>query len=53
MSPMQQKLLFENTARAISGASEEVRQRHIDNCAQADPAYGNGVAKAIMAILEK
>lgn len=53
MSPIQQKLLFENTARAISGASEEVRQRHIDNCAKADPAYGDGVKKAIMVVLEK
>lgn len=51
MSSSQQQLLFDNTARAISGASEEVRQRHIDNCGKADPAYGAGVAKAIIAVL--
>lgn len=39
--------LFENTARAISAASDEVKQRHIANCATADPAYGAGVAKAL------
>jgi len=50
MTPAQQQLLFENTARAISGASEPVVQRHIDNCSQADPAYGAGVAKAIAAM---
>jgi catalase len=25
----------------------EVKQRHIAKCAKADPAYGDGVAKAI------
>ncbi|MBW9051073.1 catalase [Rhizobium mesosinicum] len=47
MSPAQQQVLFENTARAIDGASEEVKRRHISNCAKADPAYGAGVAKAM------
>jgi catalase len=47
MSPEQQQVLFENTARAIKGASPEVVQRHIDNCTACDPAYGMGVAKAI------
>ncbi|RZK68943.1 MAG: hypothetical protein EOP25_13635, partial [Rhodococcus sp. (in: high G+C Gram-positive bacteria)] len=42
--------LFENTARAINGASQQVVQRHIDNCTQCDPAYGEGVAKAISAL---
>ena len=51
MSAEQQQLLFENTARAISGASEDVRQRHIDHCTQADPAYGQGVAEAIKVVL--
>ncbi len=50
MNPDQQKVLFENTARAISGASEDVKKRHIDNCSKADPEYGAGVAKAIMAM---
>jgi catalase len=47
MSPAQQLALFENTARAISGASEEVMIRHIKNCRRADPAYGEGVARAL------
>jgi catalase len=50
MTPAQQQVLFENTARAINGASEPVVQRHIDNCTKADPAYGAGVAKAIAAL---
>jgi len=47
MSAEQQQVLFDNTARAINGASPAVVQRHIDNCAKADPAYGTGVAEAI------
>jgi catalase len=47
MNDTQQQLLFDNTARAINGVSEEVQQRHIDNCTKADPAYGAGVAMAI------
>ena len=27
----------------------EIKQRHIDNCTKADPAYGAGVAKALKA----
>lgn len=47
MSPEQQQLLFENTARQIGGASLAVQQRHVANCARADPAYGTGVARAL------
>lgn len=47
MTPAQQQVLFDNTARAISGASQLVKQRHIDNCTACDPAYGAGVAEAI------
>jgi catalase len=47
MTPVQQQLLFENTARAMGGSRLEVKQRHIANCAKADPAYGAGVAKAL------
>ena len=50
MTPAQQQVLFENTARAISGAADAIKQRHIDNCSKADPAYGAGVAKAIAAL---
>jgi catalase len=47
MSEAQRAALFDNTARAISGASEQVKARHIDNCSKCDPAYGAGVADAI------
>jgi catalase len=47
MTPEKQQLLFENTARAIGDASREIQQRHIANCAKADPAYGAGVAAAL------
>ncbi|MGO1972920.1 MAG: catalase [Propionibacteriaceae bacterium] len=50
MSAEQQQVLFENTARAIDGASEPTVERHIHNCTQADPAYGEGVRKAIEAL---
>jgi catalase len=47
MSKEQQQVLFENTARAMGNAPEMIKQRHIDNCTKADPAYGAGVAKAL------
>lgn len=47
MKPDEQQRLFENTARSLGGASEEVQQRHIDNCTRADPAYGQGIARAL------
>ncbi|MBP1881808.1 catalase [Sinorhizobium mexicanum] len=47
MTPSQKQVLFENTARAIDGASQEGIRRHIENCRRADPAYGEGVAKAV------
>ena len=45
-----QQRLFDNTARAMGDASDEVKQRHVANCAKADPAYGAGVAKALLAL---
>jgi catalase len=47
MNPEQQKVLFENTARAMGDAPKEIKIRHISNCMQADPAYGEGVASAL------
>jgi catalase len=47
MSADKQQLLFDNTARAILAASETVQQRHIQNCSKADPAYGEGITKAL------
>ena len=47
MTPAQQQVLFENTARAMGDAPDEIKRRHIANCTQCDPAYGAGVAKAL------
>ena len=47
MTPEKQQLLFENTARAMGDARIEVKRRHVENCAKADPAYGAGVEKAL------
>jgi catalase len=47
MTVEQQQTLFDNTARALNGVSKPVQQLHIEHCAQADPAYGAGVAQAI------
>ena len=47
MTMAQQQALFENTARAMGDAREHIKQRHVENCTRADPAYGAGVAKAL------
>ena len=47
MTPAQQQVLFENTARSIGDAPREIQARHIGNCLKADPAYGKGVADAL------
>ena len=47
MKADEQQRLFDNTARAMGDAPEEIKRRHIANCTQADPAYGAGVAKAL------
>jgi catalase len=47
MTPSQQQALFENTARAMGDARLHIKERHIANCAKADPAYGDGVARAL------
>ncbi|MDB5954116.1 catalase-related domain-containing protein [Ramlibacter sp.] len=31
----------------MNGASRQVQERHIANCRTADPAYGDGVARAL------
>ncbi len=48
MSSAQQQTLFENTARAMGDAPKAIKIRHIGNCLKADPAYGEGVAKALV-----
>ncbi len=43
----QRSVLCENTGRAMGDAPKEIKVRHIANCMKADPAYGEGVAKAL------
>ncbi|WP_307000251.1 catalase [Lederbergia panacisoli] len=47
MDDDQKEVLFENTARAMGDAPKEIKIRHIVHCYKADPAYGEGVAKAL------
>ena len=47
MSPAQQQALFGNTARAMGDSPREIKVRHAANCYKADPAYGEGVARAM------
>ncbi len=53
MSAEQQKALFENTARAMGDAPQDIKIRHIGNCMKADPAYGQGVAASMNISLDK
>ena len=39
--------LFQNTADNLQGVEEFIQRRHILHCYLADPAYGEGVAKAL------
>ena len=47
MTPEQQQVLFDNTARAMGDIPVEIKYRHIRNCYKADENYGKGVAKAL------
>lgn len=47
MDTAQREALFGNTARSLGDAPRHVKQRHVDNCRRADPAYGDGVAAAL------
>ena len=53
MSPAQQTVLCENTARAMGDAPEMIKIRHISNCLKADENYGRGVALALGISLDK
>jgi catalase len=50
MAAQQRQVLFDNTARAMGDAPDFIKQRHVDNCSKADPAYGAGVAAALQAL---
>ena len=47
MSPEQQQALFDNTAAAMNGVPDFIKERHAKHCYQCDPAYGEGIAKAL------
>ena len=47
MSPEQQALLIDNIAGTMAGVSQEVVQRQLQYFFKADPAYGEGIAKAL------
>ena len=47
MTPAQQQVLFENTARNMGDSTMQIKHRHIFRCYQADPDYGKGVADAL------
>ncbi len=47
MSDEQKLVLFENTARNLGDSTLQIKHRHIVHTYMADPAYGEGVAKAL------
>jgi len=53
MTPEKQNLLFNNTAAEVGQAGKFIQIRHIRNCYKADPAYGEGVAKALGLTMEE
>ena len=53
MTPQQQQVLFENTARALHETTTAIKIRHMKHCMQADPDYGKGVANILEIPLQK
>ena len=47
MTDKEKQSLFNNTAAAMGDALDFIKYRHIRNCYACDPAYGEGVAKAL------
>lgn len=47
MGDEEKQRLFDNTARNMDGVELHIKERHIIHCYKADPAYGEGVAKAM------
>ena len=52
MADDKKELLFKNTAAELGHAQKFIQVRHIRNCYKADPAYGEGVAKALQWTME-
>lgn len=46
MNAQQRQALFDNTARAMAGVPEFIRQRHLEHCFRCHKEYGEGVAAA-------
>ena len=53
LSADEQQVLFENTARNMTGVPDAIKQKHAYHCLQADSAYGEGVARALGVELPK
>ena len=53
MNSEQKQALFNNTAAAMGDAPDFIKYRHIRNCHWCDPAYGEGVAKALGLTVEE
>lgn len=53
MNDEQKQRLFDTTAAELGDAPDFIKQRHVENCRKADPAYGEGVEKAIQAKADK
>ena len=47
MTPAQQQVLFDNTARALGDALDFIKERHIENCGKVHADYGAGVKAAV------
>lgn len=47
MTPEQQQVLCENTARNMADSTLQIKHRYIQSCYLADPEYGKGVARAL------
>jgi catalase len=47
MTDQPQKRLFQNIVTAMQGAPQFIIERQIQHFTKADPAYGEGVAKAL------
>ena len=50
MNAEQRQALFDNTARAMAGVPEFIRQRHLEHCFACHKDYGEGVSAALAAI---
>ncbi|MFC3230549.1 catalase-related domain-containing protein [Marinibaculum pumilum] len=48
ISPAARQARFANTAHSLGLAERRIQLHHIANCSQADPAYGAGIAAALV-----